>query len=283
MPVIRLETKTVAKPWGRWSTGPWFDDVAAREEPVGEIWFELPPGSGLDDPELLVKYLFTSRRLSVQVHPDDATAKVYGLPRDKSEAWQILEAEPGASVALGLRTWVTRERLRAAARDGSIVGLLDWKPARAGDFWYAPAGTIHAIGAGLSLIEIQQNVDVTYRLYDYGSNRELHLDEAVEAARPAPYEAPFAPFELARGRRVLAAGGPFVVERWADAFTGILAPRRGEPVWLIPLRGEAVVGSEPIEPGGVWIVAGDAGVNFTGSCDLLVAYSGRAVHEALIG
>ena len=74
-----------------------------------------------------------------------------------------------------------------------------------------------------------------------------------------------------------------MVERWADAFTGILAPRRGEPVWLIPLRGEAVVGSEPIEPGGVWIVAGDAGVNFTGSCDLLVAYSGRAVHEALIG
>jgi mannose-6-phosphate isomerase len=82
---------------------------------------------------------------------------------------------------------------------------------------------------------------------------------------------------------VLAAGGPFVVERWADACSGILAPRRGEPVWLIPLRGEAVVGSEPIEPGGVWIVAGDAGVNFTGSCDLLVAYSGRAVHEALIG
>ncbi|MGC7532480.1 hypothetical protein ACPWML_26035, partial [Pandoraea pneumonica] len=85
-----------------------------------------------------------------------------------------------------------KDRLRAAAKDGSIVALLDWKPVRAGDFWYAPAGTIHAIGAGLSLIEIQQNVDVTYRLYDYGSNRELHLDEAVEAARPAPYEAPFA-------------------------------------------------------------------------------------------
>ncbi|NNG56937.1 phosphoheptose isomerase [Sphingomonas paucimobilis] len=183
---------------------------------------------------------------------------------------------------MGLREPITKDRLRAAAKDGSIVALLDWKPVRAGDFWYAPAGTIHAIGAGLSLIEIQQNVDVTYRLYDYGSNRELHLDEAVEAACPAPYEAPFAPFELARGRRVLAAGGSFVVERWADTCTGILAPRRGEPVWLIPLRGEAVVGSEPIEPGGVWIVAGDAGVNFTGSCDLLVAYSGRAVHEALI-
>ncbi|AKH18713.1 phosphoheptose isomerase (plasmid) [Sphingomonas sanxanigenens DSM 19645 = NX02] len=282
MPVFRLVTKTVRKPWGRRSLGPGCDDVSAGEQPIGEIWFEVPRGSGLGEPELLIKHLFTSERLSVQVHPDDAAAKAHGLPRGKSEAWQILEAEPGASIAMGLREPITKDRLRAAAKDGSIVALLDWKPVRAGDFWYAPAGTIHAIGAGLSLIEIQQNVDVTYRLYDYGSNRELHLDEAVEAARPAPYEAPFAPFELARGRRVLAAGGPFVVERWADAFAGILAPRRGEPVWLIPLRGEAVVGSEPIEPGGVWIVAGDAGVNFTGSCDLLVAYSGRAVHEALI-
>ncbi|MDT9096733.1 hypothetical protein RSW32_25755, partial [Escherichia coli] len=83
------------------------------------------------------------------VHPDDAAAKAHGLPRGKSEAWQILEAEPGASIAMGLREPITKDRLRAAAKDGSIVALLDWKPVRAGDFWYAPAGTIHAIGAGL--------------------------------------------------------------------------------------------------------------------------------------
>jgi hypothetical protein len=93
--------------------------------------------------------------------------------------------------------------------DGSIVSLLDWKRVKAGDFWYAPAGTIHAIGAGLSLLEIQQNVDVTYRLYDYGSGRQLHLDEAIEAASPVPYVAPFLPFDVAPGRRVLAADGPF--------------------------------------------------------------------------
>lgn len=282
MPVFRLETKAVTKPWGRRSLGPAFDEVGVGEEPIGEIWFEVPAGSDLVEPELLIKHLFTSERLSVQVHPDDAVARAQGLPRGKSEAWQILEAEPGASIAMGLREPITKERLRAAAKDGSIVALLDWKSVRAGDFLYAPAGTIHAIGAGLSLIEIQQNVDVTYRLYDYGSNRELHLDEAVEAAHPAPYAVSFAPFDLAPGRRVLAAGGPFVVERWAEAGNGILAPRRGEPVWVIPLGGEAVVGSEPIKPGGVWIVSGNAGLNFTGSCELLVAYSGRTVNEGLL-
>lgn len=283
MPVVRLETKTVKKPWGRRTLGSGFEEVEMGDEPIGEIWFDVPAGSGLGEPQLLVKHLFTSERLSVQVHPDDVAAKAHGLPRGKSEAWQILEAEPGASIAMGLRAPITKDQLRAAAKDGSIVALLDWKPVKAGDFWYAPAGTIHAIGAGLSLIEIQQNVDVTYRLYDYGSSRELHLDEAVEAAIPAPYEAPFAPFDLGKTRRVLVAGGPFVVERWAEARTGVLAPARGEPVWLIPLEGEAVVGTEPIKPGGVWIVSGAAGVSFSGACELLVAYAGGAVHKQLIG
>jgi mannose-6-phosphate isomerase len=115
LPVFRLVTKTVRKPWGRRSLRPGFDDVSAGEEPVGEIWFEVPHGSGLGEPELLVKHLFTSERLSVQVHPDDTVAKAHGLPRGKSEAWHILKAEPGASIALGLREPITKDRLRAAA------------------------------------------------------------------------------------------------------------------------------------------------------------------------
>ncbi|GEM_PF-269905 len=186
------------------------------------------------------------------------------------------------AIAMGLVEPVTREDLRAAAEDGSIVSLLDWKRVKAGDFWYAPAGTIHAIGAGLSLLEIQQNVDVTYRLYDYGSGRQLHLDEAIEAASPVPYVAPFLPFDVAPGRRVLAADGPFVVERWSFACSGVLSPRQGEPVWLIPLRGEALVGSQPIGHGGVWIVTEQVDVSLPGSCELLVAYSGGNVHEQLI-
>jgi hypothetical protein len=82
---------------------------------------------------------------------------------------------------------VTSERLAAAARDGSIEALVDWRPATDGDFYYSPAGTIHALGPGLSLIEVQQSSDVTYRLYDYGRARELHLQAAAEVAIPKPF------------------------------------------------------------------------------------------------
>src|SRR3546814_2738640 len=92
--------------------------------------------------------------------------------RGKDEAWLILAAEPDSTIALGTKRPVGREELRDAALDGSIEDLLDWKPVKAGDFYYSPAGTVHAIGAGITLIEVQQNVDLTYRLYDYGRPRD---------------------------------------------------------------------------------------------------------------
>ena len=282
MSVTRLETTKVGKPWGRRMLGPGYGDVPDGEEPIGEIWFRVPAVSGTGEPELLVKHLFTDQSLSVQVHPDDAAARARGLPRGKSEAWQILQAEPFARIALGVLEPMTKDELRAAAESGSIVALLDWKIVKAGDFWYAPAGTIHAIGAGLSLIEIQQNVDVTYRLYDYGSERQLHIDDAVAVANPIPYIAPFVPFELKPGRRILAAGGAFVVERWSDAGSGIIKPMHGKPVWLIPLQGESGVGSETLTRGGVWVVEGNDGVAFNGRGELLVAYSGGDVCEQLL-
>jgi mannose-6-phosphate isomerase len=135
----------------------------------------------------LVKYIFTSEKLSVQVHPNDDEARERGLQRGKNECWYILDAEEGASLGLGLRSSVSADDLRAAARDGSIEQLMDWRPVKAGEFYYVPAGTIHAIGAGITLLEVQQNSDVTYRLYDYGRPRELHLEDGVAVAKPGNY------------------------------------------------------------------------------------------------
>ena len=153
MPAIRLTTKRVEKPWGRDSLWPGFADVPEGGDPVGEIWFEVPGGKADGaDPELLIKYLFTSEKLSVQVHPDDKAARARGYPRGKDEAWVILAADPHATIALGTLKVMTREELRAAALDGSIEDRLDWKAVRAGDYYYSPAGTIHAIGPGLTLV-----------------------------------------------------------------------------------------------------------------------------------
>ncbi len=99
----------------------------------------------------------------------------------------MLEADPGATLGMGTLELLDGESLRAASLDGRIEQLMDWKPVTAGDFFYIPAGTVHAIGAGIVLVEVQQNVDATYRLYDYGRPRELHLDDGVAVSVAAPY------------------------------------------------------------------------------------------------
>lgn len=283
MSAIRLETKRVEKPWGRHDLWPGFDDVPAGREPVGEIWFQAPKGVGEDDPSLLIKYLFTSEKLSVQVHPDDAEAQKRGYERGKSEAWQILAAEPHATIAIGTRRAMTKDELRAAALDGSIEDKLDWKAVKSDQFWYSPAGTVHAIGPGLVLVEIQQNVDLTYRLYDYGRPRELHLDDGVAVADPVPYCAPFRPRDLEPGRRLMVAEGAFVTERWTAARAGTLQATRERPVWLVPLRGEGMLDGQPIGPGGVWLADSAVPLAVEAGIDLLVAYPGGAVNEGLIG
>jgi mannose-6-phosphate isomerase class I len=125
---------------------------------------------------ILVKLLVTSDKLSVQVHPDGEC----GL--GKTEMWHILSAAPGAQIALGFTQPIGSDALRAAAVSGEIESLLRWIPVSAGETYFIPAGTVHAIGGGIKLCEIQQNSDITYRLYDYGRPRELHLDRALEAA-----------------------------------------------------------------------------------------------------
>jgi len=168
--LTRLTPRLVPKVWGSTRLEPLF---ANSEEKIGEVWFEGPP-----DPPLLIKFLFTTEPLSVQVHPEG-----------KTEMWHILAAEPGAKIAAGFREPISAERLRASALSGEIEELLEWHEARPGDTFFIPAGTVHAIGAGLTLCEIQQWSDVTYRLFDYGRPRELHLDEGSRVSRLGSHEA----------------------------------------------------------------------------------------------
>ena len=277
MKVTRLETKRVEKPWGRRDLPAPFQAVEAGGEPVGEIWFQDPRGS---EPELLVKYLFTSERLSIQVHPDDATARAAGYKRGKDEAWVVLRAEPDAEIGIGLREAASLDDLREAALDGRIEDMIDWRPAKAGDTYYSPAGTVHALGPGLVLIEVQQNVDLTYRLYDYGRPRELHLDAGIAVSKPEPYVAPFEPYQAAPGREILADGPAFVLERWTAAAAGRLDV--GKPVWIVPVSGGGSADGEALEAGKVWLVEDGAQVKFEEGSDVLVAYPGSGVAQTLL-
>lgn len=261
MSAVRLIPRRVEKPWGRRNLSPWFADAPAHAEPVGEIWFEMPDGSEL---ELLVKFLFTSEKLSIQVHPDDATARAAGHPRGKDEAWVVLDAEPDATLGLGLTHSISRDALRSAALDGSIEQLLDWKPAQAGDVIYSRAGTIHAIGPGLAIVEIQQNVDLTYRLYDYGRPRDLHLEAGIAVSNPQRWTDSRIRRDLGGGRQVLAEGPAFTLERWAIAEPGRIVPTGH--CWIIPLG-----------TGEVYLLTDATDWDCCSCTDVLVAYAGPAV------
>jgi mannose-6-phosphate isomerase len=276
MSVTKLVTRRIAKPWGRCRLAPWFADTAEGADQVGEIWFEDPRGG---DPDLLIKYLFTSERLSVQVHPDDVAARAAGYPRGKEEAWLVLGVEPPGEVGLGTTRPLSAEELRAAALDGSIETLMDWKQVKAGDFIYSPAGTVHAIGAGVTLIEVQQNVDVTYRLYDYGRPRELHLDAGIAVADARPFAIIDRSRALGQGRTVLTEAGKFVAERWAPTTDTIyIECGRGRPVWLTVIAGQA----GDAAAGNVLMVEGDARFSVAAGTDILAAYPGGAVEPTIV-
>jgi mannose-6-phosphate isomerase len=265
-----LATHRVEKPWGRHTLWPGFADPPADSGPVGEIWFQTP---GDSTPDLLIKYLFTSEKLSVQVHPNDEQAHAAGLPRGKDECWVILDAEPDSTIALGTKAPVDRETLRAAALDGSIEGLLDWKPVKAGDFFYSGSGTIHAIGAGITLVEVQQNSETTYRLYDYGRPRELHLDAGIAVSEPVPYVPNPMPGKVADDRVILVEGPKFVLERWEGGRRKVKLPE-GVTGWLVPLKGEGVADGVPFRAGDCLTLEGEAELHAEMGSDLLFAYPG---------
>ncbi|MEI9851071.1 MAG: class I mannose-6-phosphate isomerase [Sphingomonas sp.] len=272
MTATLLATHRVEKPWGRRKLWPGFADPAPDGDPVGEIWFQTPGDAA---PDLLIKYLFTSEKLSVQVHPDDAQAHAAGLPRGKDECWVILDAEPDSTIALGTKAPLDRATLKAAALDGSIEDLLDWKPVKAGDFFYSGSGTIHAIGAGITLVEVQQNSETTYRLYDYGRPRELHLEAGVTVADPTPYVPHPMPGKVAGDRTILVEGPKFVLERWPGGHRRIALPA-GVTGWLIPLAGEGAADGVAWRAGECLTLEGEAGIDAGMGSDLLFAYPGAA-------
>lgn len=250
-----LPTITVEKVWGRDTLPAPF--VAPEGKRIGEIWFDPPP----EMPELLVKYLFTSENLSVQVHPSDDQAPAGS--RGKEECWLVLTAEPGAKLAVGFREELSSEAMRAAALDGSIEDLLEWHDVGPGDFLYLSPGTVHAIGAGLSLIEVQQNSDITYRLYDYGRPRELHLDEGIAVAHGAPHPASLRRRVPDEGEVALVEGPHFRLDR-LDGPPGdaTMARYANGPVLIIPVDGSVSLDDRQIDPGQCGLAESLSGLEF---------------------
>jgi mannose-6-phosphate isomerase len=224
---MELRRHFVEKPWGR-------DDVPAAFAPpmgqrIGEIWYQSADGAPMS---LLVKWLFTSEKLSIQVHPSDTEALARGRESGKEECWYIVDAQPGATLGIGTVRSLEKDELRAASLSGEIEGLMDWKPVRPGDYFYIPAGTVHAIGAGVTLVEVQQYADITYRIYDYGRPRDLHLDDGVAVANAVPYAD--ARSGQAVGNAKLVDGPHFQLWHVADA-TGVEAIPDGLVRWVVPI------------------------------------------------
>jgi mannose-6-phosphate isomerase len=233
-----IEPLFVGRVWGWRDLRPWYDKVA-KQEPIGEVWLtgdacraatgphsgktlseifsELPQAMlGQDAPSgdspLLIKVIFAHEKLSVQVHPDDRLAQKYGQPRGKTECWYALAAEAGAEVAAGLKAGVTMDEVKAGIESGTLEKSLKMLSVRAGDMVYVDAGTVHAIWPGSVLLETQQNCDLTYRMYDYGRGRELHIERSLEAAQLKTKAGKVAPKVLS-DRTILLASPYFTVER----------------------------------------------------------------------
>jgi mannose-6-phosphate isomerase len=244
MPATRLKPSLKEKVWGREHLAPWFPDPEPGH-PIGEAWYEPDPARDLP---LLVKFIFTSEKLSLQVHPDDGE----GCVRGKTEMWHILEADPGATIALGFREPITRDRLVESAKSGEIEQLVHWMPVRAGETYFTPAHTVHAIGAGIVLCEIQQNCDITYRLYDYGRPRELHLDQAAPIADLGPHPAPVAD-AVVRSKY-------FVTEPVALPAGVEHRPEHRDCHLWICLEGTGAIDGQCFHRGEVWLLADDSAV-----------------------
>jgi mannose-6-phosphate isomerase len=217
---------------------PWYDRVA-EGEPIGEVWLTgddcliatgahagkrlaalfseagealLGRGAPSTDSPLLIKTIFAREKLSVQVHPDDKMAQKYGEPRGKTECWYALAAEPGTEVAVGVKPGTTLEQIEKEIQAGTLEVSLNAVPIAAGDLIFVDAGTIHAIWPGSILLETQQNSDTTYRMFDYGRGRELHIQKSIEATKLTTRAGKIAPQQLV-DRTVLIGAEYFRMER----------------------------------------------------------------------
>ncbi len=253
---FRLKPWFSERPWGRRDLRPWYADTGTKEL-VGEAWL-TGPQSVVDGGEfdgrtlaslagelggefpLLVKLLFPNEKLSVQVHPDDVQAQAVGEARGKTECWYALEAEKGAAVALGLKDGVSAGDVKRSIETGTMEDLLRWVPVSVGDMLFVDAGTVHAIGPGVVLLETQQTSDITYRLYDYGRPRELHLERGLKVIKAKTDAGKVEPREMDGFTRLIEKKY-FVVDRFE---LGTMEERRisfSGPGCLVGLKGEVAV------------------------------------------
>jgi mannose-6-phosphate isomerase len=255
MAPFRIDPMFDIRVWGWRDLRPWFERVVdANADPIGEVWLtgdmclvatgphagkrldalfteasEALLGSAAPSPEspLLIKVLFAKEKLSVQVHPDDKMAQKYGDPRGKTECWYTLAAEPEAQVALGLKPGVTLEQVKEGIHVGTLESRLNMLYVAPGDLIFVDAGTVHAIWPGAVLLETQQNCDLTYRMYDYGRPRELHIEKSLEATKLVTRAGKVAPTVRA-DRTILIDADYFRVERIPIAGSRSSASLRSE-------------------------------------------------------
>jgi mannose-6-phosphate isomerase len=287
---FRLKPWFSERVWGKQDLRPWYADTGTTEL-VGEAWLTGPqcvvetgPSAGRTlvslatelggEFPLLVKLLFPAEKLSVQVHPDDAWAKILGETRGKTECWYVLEAEPGAVVALGLKDGADAAAVEASVADGTMESLLEQVPVSVGDMLFVDAGTVHAIGPGVVLLETQQTSDVTYRLFDYGRPRELHLKKGLQVIKTKTAAGKIAPREMDGFTRLIEQKY-FVVDRFDFGGVTEASVSFDGPGCLVGLAGRAVASTDngdavilpgqavvvPMGAGGV-IVDTDTGVSF---------------------
>ncbi|MGI4755824.1 MAG: type I phosphomannose isomerase catalytic subunit [Janthinobacterium lividum] len=269
---FRLQPTFSARTWGRPDLAPWFLASALPQsgaEPIGEAWLTGPESTVAEGPNagetlaslaqsqgatllgdaadaaefpLLVKLLFPNDKLSVQVHPNDTEAQALGEGRGKTECWYVLEAEPGATVACGLQPGITVDHLKASIADGSMERLLNHVPVSAGDLVFVDAGTVHAIGPGVTILEIQQTSDITYRLFDYGRPRELHLEKGLAVSKAETRAGKVAPQPIPHGKRLIQEQY-FTVDSFPmrASETILLEDAKGKPQCFVALRGDAEI------------------------------------------
>jgi len=280
--VEHASARLVRKPWGSHDLHPW-SSLKPGVAAVGEIWFERAVMNA-PDAALRLKLLFANEALSIQVHPDDAFARSIGMPRGKTEAWYILSETCNAKVAVGLKWRLTTQQLRTSIEDGSIADMVCWQHVRSGDIIFVPAGTIHAIGPGLVIAEIQQRSDATFRLFDFGRQRELHVDSAVAVAYARPAIAQAVSRRLTDARTLLIACPYFVFERIGLLQNSIWQLNAASETWLLVLEGHARVGP-------VTLFVGDAAFQDTDRATIqvgtdnfsgLIAYQGTEPTQGLL-
>ncbi len=273
-----LSPRFSPRPWGSRSLEPYYP-MTNLAEPIGEAWLTGPActvetgpykGETLtqlmhreaqamlgpdahagDDYPLLIKLIFPTDKLSIQVHPDDGMAHRLGHPRGKTECWYVLAAEPGAELSLGLRRGATPQIIREAIAGNTLEQWLQSVPVSAGDMVFVDAGTVHAIGPGVVLLETQQQSDLTYRMYDYGRPRPLHVEQSLEAMRAETFAGKVTPWRSSDGAAVLIQNDFFAVrEHRLHAGGSLPLPERIVPATIVLLEGDARI-CVPECPGGI--------------------------------